>query len=90
MPAIDHLTAAVLAGATSFATITRWARHHGRALLVVMGGSRVFGCGGIAGRGAKESDGDQSHLLAGMDHFSGNVVGQAQPAATINRILRLP
>jgi predicted transposase YbfD/YdcC len=52
-------------------------------------GHRVIACDGKTVRGALDSDGNQPHLLAAMDHASGVVIGQVDVAAKTNEIPRL-
>ncbi|WP_307811037.1 ISAs1 family transposase [Tomitella cavernea] len=49
-------------------------------------GRRIIACDGKTVRGAKDSDGNQPHLLAAMDHRTGAVIGQADVAAKTNEI----
>src|SRR5574340_553372 len=47
---------------------------------------RVIACDGKTVRGAKDSEGNQPHLLAAMDHASGAVVGQVDVEVKTNEI----
>lgn len=57
-----------------------------RLSFTTIGGRRVIACDGKTVRGAKDTDGNQPHLLAAMDHNSGTVIGQVDVAVTTNEI----
>ncbi|TCN37851.1 DDE family transposase [Rhodococcus sp. SMB37] len=57
-----------------------------RLSFTIIDGRTVIACDGKTVRGAKDSEGNQPHLLAAMDHGSSAVVGQVDVAAKTNEI----